>query len=97
MNSKVDITKLYQIFKKNRKTVAFYLTNCIFPKDLKQYKHNICSSSFDLADVERSVGFSGTMDNHWVLPSNIKLSPFQTPSIRGTDGKMIHLVTKFTK
>jgi hypothetical protein len=64
---------------------------------LVQYKNNICSSSFDLADVNESVGFSGTMDNHWLLPDKIKFTPCQTPSIKGTDGKMIDLTIKFTK
>lgn len=37
------------------------------------------------------------MDNHWILPNRIKYMPCQTPSIKGTDGKMIHLTTKYTK
>ena len=75
INSKTGQVNLYNIFKKNRKTIAFYLISCIFPKDLKQYKYNICSSSFDLANVPKSIGFSGTMDNHWILPNTIKLIP----------------------
>ena len=50
-----------------------------------------------MAHVDQSVGFSGTMDNHWILPNRIKFTPCQTPSIKGTDGKMIYLVTNFTK
>jgi hypothetical protein len=37
------------------------------------------------------------MDNHWLLPNKIKFTPCQTPSIKGTDGKMIDLTIKFTK
>jgi hypothetical protein len=88
---------LYDIFKKNRKTVAFWLIKCVFPIDLVQFKENICSSSFDLADVSESIGFSGTMDNHWILPNKIKYTPCQTPSIKGTDGKMIYLILNYTK
>lgn len=95
-NSKAHLNNLYGIFRKNRKTVAFYLNKCVFPRDLKQYMKSICSSSFDLADVQESVGFSGTMDNHYILPNKIKFTPCATPSILGTDGKMIYLVTKFT-
>ena len=74
-NSKAHISKLFELFRKNRKTVAFWLNKCIFPRDLKQYMRSICSSSFDLADVEESVGFSGTMDNHYILPNKIKFKP----------------------
>jgi hypothetical protein len=28
-------SKVYQIFRKNRQTIAFFLINCIFEKDLK--------------------------------------------------------------
>lgn len=97
IKSKSDQQKLYSLFRKNRKTIAFWLKKCIFPRDLVQYKENICSSSFDLAHVEESIGFSGTMDNHWILPNKIKFTPCQTPNIRGTDGKMIYLVTQFTR
>jgi len=37
------------------------------------------------------------MDNRWILPNKIKFTPCETPSIKGTDGKMIYLVTNFTK
>jgi hypothetical protein len=37
------------------------------------------------------------MDNHWLLPNKIKFNPCQTPSIKGTDGKMIDLTIRFTK
>lgn len=75
LKSHQDQQKLYEVFRKNRKTVAFWLNKCIFPIDLIQYKENICSSSFDLANVEESVGFSGTMDNYWILPDKIKFQP----------------------
>lgn len=47
--------------------------------------------------MKESVGFSGTMDNHWILPKKIKFSPCETPSIKGTDGKMLYLASKFIK
>lgn len=74
-NSKADRDTLFNIYRKNRMTIAFWLNKCIFPRDLKQYMQNICSSSFDLANVKKSIGFSGTMDNHWILPNKIKFTP----------------------
>lgn len=42
------------------------------------------------------MGFSGTKDNHWLYSDKLNWKPCQTPSIKGTDGKMIHLITKNT-
>jgi hypothetical protein len=95
-NSKAHRDTLFHIFKKNRKTVAFWLIKCIFLKDLRQYARSICSSAWDLAAVKRSVGFSGTKDNRWLYSNRLKWRPCNTPDIRGTDGKMLHLITKFT-
>ena len=68
----------------------------IFPIDLKQFKKSICLSAWDLANVKKSVGFLGTKDNHW-LYSNKLTCPCETPAIKGTDGKMLYLIAKFTK
>ena len=70
---------------------------CVFPSNLRQYKQSICSSAFDLADTEKSVGFSGTKDNRFVFPNQLHWKPCETPAIKGTDGKMIYLITKYTE
>lgn len=95
-NSKAHREYLFKIFRKNRKTISFWLIKCIFLKDLKQYAKSICSSAWDLADVKRSVGFSGTKDNRWLYSNLLKWKPCRSPEIMGTDGKMVHLITKFT-
>jgi hypothetical protein len=67
-NSKAHRDILFSVFKKNRKTVAFWLTNCVFLHDLKQFTSSISASAWDLADVRKRIGFSGTKDNRWLLP-----------------------------
>lgn len=95
-NSKAHRDLLFQVFKKNRKTISFWLIKCVFLKDLKQFARSICSSAWDLAAVPKSVGFSGTKDNRWLYSNRLKWRPSKTPEIQGTDGKMLHLITKFT-
>lgn len=95
-NSKAHRDLLFQVFKKNRKAIAFWLIKCVFSKDLKQYSKSICSSAWDLAAVPKSIGFSGTKDNRWLYSNRLKWRPSTTPQIKGTDGKMLHLITKFT-
>jgi hypothetical protein len=68
----------------------------VFLRDLKQFEKAICSSAWDLADVKKSVGFSGTKDNRWLYSNLLTWKPCQTPEIQGTDGKMIQLISKNT-
>lgn len=96
-NSKVHRQILYEGFKRNRKTISFWLIKCVFSKNLQQFGRSIVSSAWDLADVEKSVGFSGTKDNRWLYSNLLTWRPCKSPDIRGTDGKMIHLITKFTR
>jgi hypothetical protein len=38
---------------------------------LKKYKASITASAWDLANVEQSVGFSGTKDNRWLYSDKL--------------------------
>lgn len=97
MKSNADIEKLYSVFSKNRKAISFWLNKCIFPRDLQQYEESICSSAFDLSDTKNSLGFSGTIDNQWIIPHKIVCKPCGDENIKSTDGKMMHMITTETK
>jgi hypothetical protein len=96
LNSKAMTQKLYEQFKKNRRTISFWLIKEVFPRDLKQYNNSICSSAWELADVKSAIGFSGTKDNRWIFSDKLLWKPCESPSIKGTDGKMITLIRDFT-
>ena len=96
-NSKVHKNILFKMFSKNRNTITFWLIKCVFPRDLKKYKLSITASAWDLANVSQSVGFSGTKDNRQLYSNLLQYLKSKTPDIEGTDGKMVHLITKFSK
>ena len=50
------------------------------------------ASSWDLADSKNSLGFSGTKDTHFLLPTYLTLIESPNDEINGTDGKMISLI-----
>jgi hypothetical protein len=58
-NSKAHRDYMFKVFRKNRRAVTFWLIKCVFHKYVKKHVKSICSSAWDLADVEKSVGFSG--------------------------------------
>ncbi len=92
MDSLQQMQELYQIFKYCRTTIVYWLINCVFPNDLKQYEKSISSSSWDMAYVQKSLGYSGTKDSRFLLPNKLTWQPSPNDIINGTDGKMIHLL-----
>lgn len=67
--------ELFFIFKSIRPTIAFWLNRAVFPTDLRQYNDSITSSSWDIANSEEYIGFSGTKDSRWVFPAQLKWLP----------------------
>ena len=64
-----------------------------------QFPHRLVANAFNLTDNKNGnvVGFSGTKDNHLLLPLHVKheLTPDVTmPAMLATDGKMFSLVLK---
>lgn len=37
MDSESQMKKIYEAFHSNRKFISFWLTNCVFPKDMLEY------------------------------------------------------------
>lgn len=68
------------------------MQNCVFVKDMEQFKHSITSSSWDHSKVRKSMGFSGTKDNCRLFPTYVKLVTSDNNEIAGTDGKMLDLL-----
>jgi hypothetical protein len=61
------------IFSNNHATINFYLAHIVFPKAAKQFPHKLTTSAWDLAETKgkATTGFSGTNDNHYLLPTSI--------------------------
>jgi hypothetical protein len=96
LDSPQKMNELYSVFQFCRGTIALWLINCVFPKDTKQYEKSISSSCWDMAAVEKSLGYSGTKDSRFLLPLKLTWQPSPNDVINGTDGKMIHLLIKHT-
>lgn len=90
------MTKLYEVLKFNRKFIDFWLVNCVFPKDMLQYRHSIISSTWDHASTKHSLGFSGTKDMHRLFPTYLNYENSANLRIRGTDGKMLDMLLENT-
>ena len=80
--------------------IDFWLNYCVFPRDTKQFPQRMTANSWHVAENPRGgsavVGFSGTNDNHRLLPLQVRQAELDEPSLRGTNGKMLSLVLLHT-
>ncbi|GFH58370.1 hypothetical protein CTEN210_14846 [Chaetoceros tenuissimus] len=108
---KIDLTNgaqfntLFEYFHINPETINFWVNSFVFPRDLDQYPHRLVGSPWNLADNKDgcSIGFSGTNDNHLVMPLQMKQHlPWNTTDpiwcdLLATNGKMIDVIVQKTK
>ncbi len=110
--NKIDLTNtaqfevLFKHFSRNPGTIHLWLNACVFPSELDQYPQRLVANSWQLAHHSKSgnhcVGFSGTNDNHQILPLQIKQHlPWNTSnkiwsSLLATNGRMLDVMMENT-
>jgi len=95
---------LLEYFSRNRRTINFWLNNCVFPVEMQQYPQRLSSNAWHLAFNRDScvVGFSGTNDNHRLLPLQVRqyfAEDGDSSDLKGlfaTNGKMLDVIVENT-
>ena len=94
---------LHRCFAHNMATVNFWLNCCVFKDQTQQYPKSLIANSWHLADGPHVVGFSGTNDNHRLLPLQAKQAMLKggeggdnLESLRITNGQMLDCIIKCT-
>lgn len=85
-----QVKELSVYFSKNMETINFWLTQCVFPSETTQFPQRLVANAWHLAEGDHVHGFSGTKDNHLVLP--FQLTQRTLDDLRGTDGKMMQIL-----
>ncbi|KAL1693689.1 hypothetical protein GGG16DRAFT_88362 [Schizophyllum commune] len=64
---------VYPCLRRVKSVVDFYLSECVFPKEARQFEHKLTTNPWDLARQKGrpTSGFSGTNDNKYLLPTSI--------------------------
>ncbi|KAL1666071.1 hypothetical protein GGF50DRAFT_99825 [Schizophyllum commune] len=64
---------VYPSLRRVKSVVDFYLSECVFPKEARQFEHKLTTNPWDLARRKGrpTSGFSGTNDNKYLLPTSI--------------------------
>ena len=91
LSNKPQLDLLWKHYHLNLEVINFWLGYCVFPTETMQYPSSLVANAWHLADNSHlAVGFSGTNDNHRLLPLQVQQRfPEETLS---TNGKMLSLV-----
>ncbi len=75
----------------NMAVADFWLKYCVLPSETKQFPQRLAASAWHLARNTRGrvVGFSGTNDNHRLLPLLVHQEPLPDPHLAATNGLML--------
>ncbi len=105
--NKIDLTNrtqrelLHSTFHKNIETIFFWMQYVMLPVRTKQFPHRIKASAWDVAAHPQlrmaAVGFSGTNDNHLLLPLQVHQQHQLDDSIRATNGRMLALLMEHSR
>ncbi|KAK0465633.1 hypothetical protein IW261DRAFT_1523408 [Armillaria novae-zelandiae] len=80
---------LRPFFYHNHAVIDFFLSHVVFPKHAKEFPQKISTSGWDLAATRSkyTTGFSGTNDNHHLLPLSIQQNDLVEQ--QGTNAKVL--------
>jgi len=64
---------IFPLLRYNKAVVDFYLSECVFPKEAKEFEFKLTTNAWDLAreKTKLTTGFSGTNDHSYLLPLSI--------------------------
>jgi hypothetical protein len=91
-SNSLQMEVMYRHFSHNMAAIDFWLNSCVFPCETQQYPQRLVANAWHLADNPggRVVGFSGTNDNHRLLPLQVKQHlEVEDMALRATNGKML--------
>ncbi|KAG9237428.1 hypothetical protein BJ875DRAFT_370034 [Amylocarpus encephaloides] len=93
-----DITQcshvVFPALKFSKGIIDFYLSNVVFPKEMKEFPDKLSSSGWDIAreKIHPTTGFSGTNDSRYILP--LSIGQCDLPAQRSTNAAVLHCLLR---
>ena len=103
--NKIDLTNIGQLrllrktYRRNLFLIHYWLQTAVFPVDMNQYPKRLKATAWHLraADGGTCVGFSGTNDQHRLLPLHMKQIPLPDAKLKATNGFMLKMLLTYGK
>ena len=85
---------IYPPLRHNKTVIDFYLSECVFPNEAKEFPYKLTANSWDLArqKTELTTGFSGTNDNRYLLP--LSMHQLDSEDQRHTNAQVIEYLLR---
>ncbi|KAJ7497967.1 hypothetical protein B0H11DRAFT_1715437 [Mycena galericulata] len=85
---------IFPLLRYNKAVIDFYLSECVFPKEAREFSHKLTTNAWDLARTRPrlTTGFSGTNDNRYLLPLSIE--QLDQDSQRHTNAQVLEYILK---
>jgi len=105
ISNAVQVKLMHRLFCRNMLVVNYFLNNLVFNRETEQFDARLTATSWDLAAnaTGNVVGFSGTNDNHRILPGYVKQyipgrndTDGTLQDIAATNGRMLDVILKRT-
>ena len=88
------ISEIFPFLRYCKPTIDFFLSNIIFPKEMRQHSHKLSASGWDIGQKKAypTTGFSGTNDTRVVLP--LGMNHLALPDQEHTDASVLDAVLR---
>jgi hypothetical protein len=86
---------MWQHLRRNMAVIDLWLSYCLLPDQTSQFPQRLTRNAWHLADNAGGavVGFSGTNDNHRLLPLQVhQADASHKPHLAATNGKMLAML-----
>jgi len=91
-SNSAQMALIADMFCHNTEMINFFLSHVVLSRDTGQYPQRIVSNSWNIAASSHVVGFSGTKDNHLLLPLQVSQREPEIPQLLGADARIIHIL-----
>ncbi|KAH0566189.1 hypothetical protein GP486_000421 [Trichoglossum hirsutum] len=80
---------LFPALRFSKGAIDFYMSEIVFPKEMKEFPHKLSSSGWDIArdKAHPTTGFSGTNDSRYILP--LSISQCDLPQLLSTNATVL--------
>ena len=92
------VTLLVKYYRYNTATINYWLESVVLPVETMHFPRRLEATSWDIAtnSSKKVAGFSGTNDSKMLLPTSLSWTDSNEIELKATDGKMIHLISKYS-
>ena len=98
LSNNMLVTLLVKYYRYNTATINYWLESVVLPVETMQFPSRLEATSWDIAtnSSKKVAGFSGTNDSKMLLPTSLSWTDSNEIELKATDGKMIHLISKYS-